>query len=89
MFLVIAVLALAAFVIMLVVYLKRPAPDEQYLRAIDDANAARRRADAAEEAYRSRADKMAAELDTARKIPDERERFAALAKLANKLRGGR
>lgn len=86
-FMVVALLAIAAFVIVLVLYIRKPTPDAKLLKAIDDATKARVAADAREHELSTRIAVLRKGIDSAVSIRDERERLAALARLANTLRG--
>lgn len=86
---ILAIAGIAACVVFIVLWIRKPSPEAKMLQAIDEANKARLAATAREREWTNRIDSLRREVDAVTKIPNERERLAALARLANKVRGGR
>lgn len=87
---IIALLFLAATVVMIVWIVKRSeSPDAKLQKAITDANAAQRKAMEREAQLRRLYEDARKELARIGTIRDERQRLAALAQFANRMRGQR
>jgi hypothetical protein len=82
---ILALIAIAAFVVVFVYYIRQP-KDEKLLRAIGEANTARTNAELRERQYNNMVDGLRREVESVKKIKDERKRLEALASLGNRFR---
>jgi len=84
-FLVIAIIAIAALIIVLVKWKSTPT-DAKLLKAIDDANLAKRRAEAQERLLTAQVEQAKKELATISAIKNDKDRLMALADFANRMK---